>query len=113
MSTRGTSAVVDATGESYPLPVNAKQASASTEKYPPIASLARWPVLAIAPTPIGRLGEVDELVVFLLSDHASSTHARPFCWKVARSAREGGSTAWYRRENALPPHGSLSSSIGP
>jgi NAD(P)-dependent dehydrogenase (short-subunit alcohol dehydrogenase family) len=58
-------------GESYPLPVNAKQASASTEKNPPIASLARWPVLAIAPTPIGRLGEVAEPVVFLLSDHAS------------------------------------------
>lgn len=35
-------------GGSNPLPMDAEQAGAPTEKHPPIASLARWPVLAIA-----------------------------------------------------------------
>jgi 4-amino-4-deoxy-L-arabinose transferase-like glycosyltransferase len=61
-------------GGSHPLPVDAEQAGVPTEKHPHIASLARWPVLAIAAgvglvllLTSGRVGYFDDELYFLVA----------------------------------------------
>ncbi len=63
-------------GGTYPLAVDAKQGGAPTETDPPIASLARWPVLTIAAgvglvllLTSGRVGYICDELYYLVAGH--------------------------------------------